>query len=109
TKKPSECTGVFRKTMGIPCSHELENLQTLGKHHFHPHWWLDNEVYESDYSTYFAAYPGKELHINLAINIDESSATEDEEDEALLRQINTLHSDQKCSIKRHINNPENID
>ena len=50
-KQSVECRHYFRVVMGLPCSHELEELQDsdtalryLGKEHFHPRWWLDKEV-----------------------------------------------------------------
>ncbi|KAJ3453427.1 hypothetical protein MRS44_017674 [Fusarium solani] len=38
------CTGVFTKTLGLPCAHSLKPLldeyQPLLLHHFHSHWYL---------------------------------------------------------------------
>ncbi len=58
-KQSKPCTHQFRIIMGIPCSHELEELQTgnaatchLEKKHFHPRWWLDKEVSTTAYRTY---------------------------------------------------------
>ena len=40
----STCSSIFRSTMGLPCSHELNRLIgnnfSLGAHRFHRHWWL---------------------------------------------------------------------
>jgi hypothetical protein len=38
------CSGRFRTTMGLPCSHEIKELLSSGRSltldHFHQHWWL---------------------------------------------------------------------
>jgi len=54
--------------MGLPCSHELEELQDsdtalryLGKEHFHPRWWLDKEVSTAAYRAYFMKYPQEHI------------------------------------------------
>ena len=53
-RKKSVCKGIFRKTMGIPCSHEirplLEKNQHLMPQHFDRHWWIDRESAPDDSS-----------------------------------------------------------
>jgi Zinc knuckle len=67
-KQSKACTHQFRVVMGMPCSHELEELQTsnaalrhLGKQHFHPRWWLDKEVSTNNYRVYFTLYPQEHI------------------------------------------------
>ncbi|KAJ3454421.1 hypothetical protein MRS44_018315 [Fusarium solani] len=43
-KELPACTGVFTKTLGLPCAHDLQPLLAQGHplqlHHFHSHWHL---------------------------------------------------------------------
>ncbi|PTQ46629.1 hypothetical protein MARPO_0010s0039 [Marchantia polymorpha] len=45
--KLPECTGVFRKTLGLPCAHDLAKIPAgagVLLTDVHPHWHLDNPV-----------------------------------------------------------------
>lgn len=46
------CTGAFRKQLGLPCAHEidefLEHNDTLTRDHFDRFWWLDRPLDEEE-------------------------------------------------------------